>query len=125
MRILRSAVACACVVGSLVVPALAAEITGELVDHVCYLKDKLNNRGPGHQDCATLCALKGQKLAIVTDKGEIYEISGNVTKDNNALLAPHMSHRVILSGEIVEKDDKREIVASDVRMAGKRVVAGS
>jgi hypothetical protein len=108
------------IVGALTPPIFAAEVTGELVDHECYLKDKLKNVGSGHQDCATLCALKGQTLAVVTEKGEVYEIAGDVTKDNNSALMPHMSHRVVLTGEVVDKDGKRTIVATDVRMAGKR-----
>lgn len=108
-----------------VVPVLAAEVTGELVDQACYMKDKQNSVGVGHQDCATLCALKGQTVAIVTDRGEVYAIAGELAEDKNARLVPHMSHRVVVTGEIVEKGGKKTITANEVRMAPKRQLGSS
>jgi len=104
------------------VPSFAAEttVTGELVDIACYTKDKVKNVGVTHQDCATTCAMKGQPLAVVTDKGEVYAVAGDLTNDNNAMLAPHMSHRVVLTGEVSEKDGHKTITASSLKMAGPR-----
>jgi hypothetical protein len=100
--------------------AAEATLTGELVDVVCYTKDKVKNVGVVHQDCATQCAMKGQPLAVVTDSGELYTIAGDLTHDNNAMLAPHMSHRVVVSGEVSEKDGHKIITATNVKMAGPR-----
>jgi hypothetical protein len=104
------------------VPSFAADvtITGELVDQGCYLKDKTANRGVVHQDCATNCAMKGQSVALVTDAGQVYAVTGDMTKDNNVVLAPHMSHRVVLTGEVSEKDGKKVINATNLKMAPPR-----
>jgi len=102
--------------------ASAAEVsvTGELVDQACYTKDKKANVGVSHQDCATMCAMKGQTVALVTDQGDVIAVAGDLTKDNNALLALHMSHRVILTGEVAEKDGKKTITATSLKMAPPR-----
>jgi hypothetical protein len=104
------------------VPAPAAEVslTGELVDQACYLKDKKTNTGVSHQDCATRCAMKGDQVALVTDKGEVYAVTGELASDNNALLALHMSHRVVLTGEVIDKDGKKTIAATSLKMAPPR-----
>src|SRR5689334_1511746 len=121
MRRLRQVLTSAILVTAFAAPLVAeSSITGELVDVACYTKDKAKNVGVTHQDCATLCAMKGQPLAVVTDKGEVYTIAGDLTKDNNALLAPHMSHRVTLIGEVSDKDGRKIITATNVKMAGPR-----
>ena len=102
------------------VPAAEVTLTGELVDQACYLKDKKTNTGVGHQDCATRCAMKGDQVALVTDKGEVYAVTGEFTSDKNALLALHMSHRVVLTGEVVDKDGKKAIAATSLKMAPPR-----
>jgi hypothetical protein len=101
-------------------PAFAADVTGELVDQTCYVKDKHKNAGVGHQDCATLCALKGQTLAVVTDNGEVLAITGELTANKHAQLVPHMSHRVTVKGEITDKDGAKVINGTEIRMAAKR-----
>src|SRR6266566_2563606 len=103
-------------------PAFAADvsITGELVDQTCYVKDKTANRGVAHQDCATNCAMKGQTVAIVTDDGQVYAVAGDLTKDKNMILAPHMSHRVVLTGDVSEKDGVKIINATTLKMAPPR-----
>ena len=122
MGTIRLAPASAMLLMLTVVPAPAAEVnlTGELVDQACYLKDKKTNTGVGHQDCATRCAMKGDQVALVTEKGEVFAVTGELTSDNNALLALHMSHRVILTGEVVDKDGKKTIVATSLKMAPNR-----
>ena len=84
------------------------------------MKDKGKNSGVGHQDCATQSAMKGDQVALVTDKGEIFAVTGELTSDKNALLALHMSHRVILTGEIVDKNGQKTIVATALKMAPPR-----
>jgi hypothetical protein len=123
MNALRLALTSACLVTLAAMPLPAAEVnlTGELVDLACYLKDKKANTGVGHQDCATRCAMKGDQVALVTDSGEVFAVTGELTTDNNALLALHMSHRVVLTGEVVEKDGKKTIVATMLKMAPPRL----
>jgi type 1 fimbria pilin len=105
-----------------VAPSFAADVslTGELVDQACYLKDKSANRGVGHQDCATNCAMKGQTVALVTDDGQVYAVAGDMTKDNNMILAPHMSHRVVITGVVSEDGGKKTITAATLKMAPSR-----
>jgi hypothetical protein len=104
-------------------PAFAADVslTGELVDQGCYMKDKAKNRGVAHQDCATNCAMKGQTVALVTDDGQVYAVAGDLIKDNNMVLAPHLSHRVVLTGEVSEKDGVKVINATNLKMAPPRL----
>jgi hypothetical protein len=117
-RMLASAVLCVAIAA----PSFAqTSITGELVDQTCYLKDKSKNVGVGHEDCAVMCAMKGQQVALVTDAGELYLLAGDLTKDNNAVLAPHMSHRVVLTGDISEKDGKKVITVKTLKMAPPRL----
>ena len=102
----------------LVAPALAAEVTGELVDQACYMKDK-TNVGAAHQECAVTCAKKGQTVALVTDTGEVYVVAGNMTKNNNARLVPHMSHKVVMVGSLGVQDGKKAIYASGLKPVSK------
>jgi phosphoserine phosphatase len=123
MNALRIAFTSACLLTLAVAPLPAAEVqlTGELVDQACYLKDKKANVGVSHQDCATRCAMKGDQVALVTDGGEVIAVTGELTADHNALLALHMSHRVVLTGEVIEKDGKKAIAATMLKMAPPRM----
>jgi hypothetical protein len=106
--------------------ASAAEITGVLVDQACYMNDKANttndHKGMG-EGCAQACAKKGGTVALVTEKGEMYEVMtmGSLAGENNAKLVPHMSHTVTLTGDIVESQDKktRMIHATALKMISK------
>jgi hypothetical protein len=108
------------------VPTHAAEVTGVLVDLACYTKDKANttnaHKGMG-ETCAQACAKKGGTVALVTEKGDIYEIMtmGGLAGENNAKLVPHMSHTVTLTGDVVESKDKkiRMIHATALKMISK------
>ena len=82
---------------TLVAPALAAEITGDLVDQGCYTKDKGTVT---HAECDVAGAKKGQPVVLVTEKGETYLIAGEMTKNNNARLVPYMSQKVTIVGSL-------------------------
>ena len=99
-------------------PALAAEmtVTGELVDHACYTKRGAEDgSGSGHTACAKDCAMKGMPVALVTADGDIYMLAGDVTADNNAALAPHMSHTVEITGDVMESGGVKTITAGAVK----------
>ena len=119
MRKLFAAVAAAAFVVALGAPAFAGEMTvkGELVDQMCYTKDA-KNVGAGHESCAVTCAKKGQPVALVASDG-VYVVTGDLTKDNNAQLVPHMSHIVELTGDVTEKDGKKMIAATSIKMISK------
>ena len=94
-------------------------VKGELVDQACYMKDKVKNVGAAHQECAQTCAKKGQPVALVTEDGKIYTVTGDLAMNMNAKLVPHMSHTVELTGDVNEKDGKMMIAATDLKMARK------
>jgi hypothetical protein len=106
--------------------AYAADVTGVLVDLACYTKDKANttnaHKGMG-ETCAQACAKKGGTIALLTEKGEVYEIMamGSLAGENNAKLVPHMSHTVTLTGDVVESRDKKTkmIHATALKMISK------
>jgi hypothetical protein len=106
--------------------AFAAEVTGVLVDLACYTKDKANttnaHKGMG-ETCAQACAKKGGTVALVTEKGEVYEVMtmGGLAGENNAKLVPHMSHTVTLTGDVVDSKDKKTkmIHATALKMISK------
>jgi hypothetical protein len=105
-------------VAILAAPLGAADtvLKGELVDSHCYMKDK-KNAGAGHRECGMTCAKKGTPVALVTSDGAVYWVTGDLAKDNNAQLVPHISHTVELTGEVTEQDGKKSIAAKSLKMA--------
>ena len=104
--------------------ARAAELTGVLVDKACYAKDKANttNAHKGMDEaCAQACAKNGNTVALVTEKGEVYDVMpmGNLAGDKNAKLVPHMSHTVTLTGDVMNTKDAKMIHATDLKMISK------
>jgi hypothetical protein len=106
--------------------AFAAEVTGVLVDKSCYEHDKANtandHKGMGAA-CAQACAKKGGTVALVTEKGEVYDVMvmGSLAGENNAKLVPHMSHTVTLTGDVMTSADKKTkmIHATELKMVAK------
>ena len=104
--------------------ALAAPttVTGVLVDKACYSHDKANttndHKGMG-ATCAQDCAKKGQPVALVTEKGEVYDVTGTLAANMNEKLVPHMSHTVTLTGEVSEAAGKKSIAATELKMVSK------
>ena len=102
----------------------AAEVTGVLVDLACYTKDKANttnaHKGMG-ETCAQACAKKGGAVALVTEKGEVYEVMtmGALQAEQNAKLVPHMSHTVTLTGDVMDEKGKKTIHATALKMISK------
>jgi type 1 fimbria pilin len=123
MRKLFAAAAVATFVLALSAPAFAADMTvkGQVVDQTCFLKDKANT-GNDHgnmgdmKDCATICAKKGQPMAILTEDGKLYQITGGLAADKNAKLIAHISHTVEITGDVTEKDGKMSIAADTLKM---------
>jgi hypothetical protein len=104
--------------------AVAAEVTGVLVDLDCYTKDKANttnaHKGMG-ETCAQSCAKNGGTVALVTEKGDVYELMamGALAGEKNAKLVPHMSHTVTLTGDVVDAKGKKTIHATALKMISK------
>lgn len=127
MRKIFAALAVAVFVVAAAAPAFAKTetITGKIVDVNCYMKDKANNTGVDHKmpadtkDCAIACAKKGQPLALLTSDGKVYAIAGALAENNNAKLAPHVSHTVSITGDTMEMGGKLMIHGSDLKMVSK------
>ncbi len=115
--------AAAVVLGSAIV-AMAAPttLTGVLVDKSCYSQDKANttndHKGMG-ATCAQDCAKKGSQVALVTDKGDVYDVTGDLAANKNEKLVAHMSHTVTLTGEVTDASGKKAIAATALKMVSK------
>src|SRR5215510_1093648 len=75
--------------------------------------------GEAHKECATTCAKKGAPMAILTEDGKLYQITGGLAADNNAKLVAHVSHQVEVTGDVTEKDGKMTIAADSLKMISK------
>ena len=120
MRKLFAAAVAATFIVALGAPAFASEMTvkGQVVDQTCFMKDKAD-KGNDHgdmKDCATICAKKGAPMAILTDDGKLYQITGGLAADKNAKLIAHISHTVEITGDVTEKDGKMSIAADKLTM---------
>ena len=89
-------------------------VTGELVDHACFIRTGDDGRGVDHAACAVACAQIGQPVGLVTEDGDVYVMAGAVTDDNNALLVPHMSHIVEVTGVVTEGNEVTTLTADEV-----------
>jgi hypothetical protein len=115
-------------VGALASPALAKTETvkGRIVDESCYNMDKANNAGKDHKmksgdtaDCAAACAKMGRPMALLTDDGKVYELTGGLAADKNAKIIPHIAHVVEVTGDVSEKDGKTTISADSLKMISR------
>src|SRR5262245_11051877 len=115
-------------VAALAAPAFAKTETvkGRIVDVSCYTKDKANNAGKDHKmeqgdtaDCAAACAKQGAPMAILTDDGKVYQLTGGLAEDKNAKIVPHVAHVVEVTGDVTEKDGKMMISADALKMISR------
>jgi hypothetical protein len=128
MRKICAGLIAAAVVLAFSAPAFAKTETvkGKIVDVSCYNMDKTNNAGKDHKmpkgdtpDCATGCAKAGRPMAILTDSGNVYELTGGLAADKNAKIIPHIAHTVEVTGDVNEKDGKMTIAADSLKMVSK------
>ena len=94
-------------------------VTGQVIDLYCYSMNKADT-GMDHRagrECASACArYEGQPVGLLTADGKVYQFAGGLVENNNAKIAPHVTHRVTVTGEITEKDGMPMIAANDVTM---------
>jgi hypothetical protein len=114
-------------------PSAAAEtvtVTGVVVDLFCYQPETKANAGMDHhragssaaegRECAYACVKwNGQPVGLLTADGKLFQLSGGVVADNNAKIAPHVSHTVTITGESAEKHGITVLTASDFKMVSK------
>jgi hypothetical protein len=119
------------VVGALVLALSASAfaatqtISGRLIDQTCYKMNSANT-GVDHKmpsgdvkDCAITCAKMGRPVALLTEDGKVYTVTGDLAANNNAKLVPHMSHKVELTGDVSETGGTMTIAAASLKMISK------
>jgi hypothetical protein len=128
MRTVFAGVAVAAVAIAFSAPAFAKTETvkGQIVDVSCYTMDKANNKGKDHKmpkgdtaDCAVACAKAGRPMALLTEDGKVYTITGGLAADKNAKIVPHVAHTVEITGDVEEKDGKMTIDADNLKMISR------
>ena len=108
-------------------PAFAATETvkGRIIDQACYMKDMKNNTGNDHKmpadmaGCAVACAKMGNQMALLTDDGKVYSLSGGLAASMNAKIVPHVGHVVEVTGDVVTNAGKMTITAADLKMVSR------
>ena len=128
-------------VGVLALGHVAAQeetvVKGRVVCKTCYLRDKSNigqamdydDLNDGDPDlCAIHCARAGRPLALLTEDGKLYTITGKLAapgtvprtgarspiRENSPYpeLQQHFTHVVDMIGVVTEKNGEREIAAN-------------
>ena len=95
-------------------------VTGQVVDLLCYNVQTKANAGMDHtmgRECAWACAKWwSQPVGLLTADGKLYQLAGGLVADNNAKIAPHVSHTVTITGDVTEKDGMTMLAANDLTM---------
>ena len=105
-------------------------VTGKVVDLFCYDPASGANSGMDHKaagaadqdglECAWACARwEGQPVGLLTADGKLYQLAGGVVADNNAKIAPHVTHTVTITGDVVEQHGISVLTAADLKMVSK------
>lgn len=118
MRNVISMLSGAALVAALVMPAFAADMTvkGEVVDIACATSKKNAGKGEAHAACAMSCAKSGQPVGVLTADA-IYSITGDYTANKNAKLLDFVAKKVIVTGEVTEKDGVKSINVKSIKLA--------
>ena len=118
MRNLISMVAGAAFVAALAMPVFAADMTvkGEVVDIACATSKKEAGKGDAHAACAMTCAKSGQPVGLLTADA-IYTVTGDYAANKNAKLLDFVAKKVIMTGEVTEKDGVKSINVKSIKLA--------
>lgn len=96
-------------------------VTGQLVDLYCYNVETKENAGMDHtngRECAWACAKwEGQPVGLLTVDGRLYQLTGGLVADNNAKVAPHITHTVTITGKVTEEAGMMMLASNDLTMA--------
>lgn len=97
-------------------------VTGQVIDLYCYSMNK-EDSGMDHRagrECASACAkYEGQPVGLLTADGKVYQLAGGLVANNNAKVAPHITHTVTVTGEVTEKDGMAMLAADALTMVKK------
>ena len=95
-------------------------VTGQVVDYKCYARNRANT-GHDHdqgRECAMACVKwEGDPVGLVAADGRVFQLAGGLVADNNAKVAPHLTHTVTITGDVYEKDGTLMIASNDLKMA--------
>ncbi len=118
MRNVISMVAGAAFLAALAMPVFAADMTvkGEVVDVACATDKKDAGKGDAHAACAMVCAKKGQPVGLLTPDA-IYTLTGDYAANKNAKLLDFVAKKVIITGEVSEKDGVKSINVKSIKLA--------
>ena len=94
-------------------------ITGEVIDLKCY-EGKNGARGEGHKACALSCAKRGNQMAIIDEKNNVYSITGNYSDNKNEKLIEFVAETVEAKGVVSETDGKKFIAVSSIKKMEKK-----
>lgn len=70
--------------------AMAANVTGYIIDQSCADKPAMR----GNVQCAQSCMKKGSPAVLVTDDGKVYKLS------DQAKVTDHAGHKVTVTGKV-------------------------
>lgn len=118
MRTLITLLSGAALVAALVMPVFAADMTvkGEVVDIACATSKKDAGKGEAHAACAMSCAKSGQPVGVLTADA-IYTVTGDYAANKNAKLLDFVAKKVIVTGEVTEKDGVKSINVKSIKLA--------
>ena len=118
MRNVISMLSGVALVAALVMPVFAADMTvkGEVVDIACATTKKEAGKGDAHAACAMTCAKSGQPVGLLTADA-IYTVTGDYAANKNAKLLDFVAKKVIMTGEVTEKDGVKSINVKSIKLA--------
>jgi hypothetical protein len=123
MRSVSSTLAGVAFVAVLAVPVFArvdfaADMTvkGEVVDVACSTKKGDGGKGEAHAGCAMACARKGLPVGILTADA-VYTVVGDYAANSNAKLLDFVARKVVVTGEVTEKDGVKSINVKSIKLA--------
>jgi hypothetical protein len=118
MRNVISIVAAVLVVTALAMPVFAADMTvkGDIVAVACANDKKFAGKIDEIIACSIAVAKKGDPLGVKTADA-LYSLTGDYTANKNAKLLDFVARKVLITGEVNEKDGVKSINVKSIKLA--------
>ena len=118
MRNVISMVAAAAFVAASTMPVFAADMTvkGDVVDVACANDKKFAGKIDEIIACSIAVAKKGDPLGVKTADA-LYSLTGDYTANKNAKLLDFVARKVLITGEVAEKDGVKSINVKSIKLA--------
>lgn len=95
--------------------AKAVELTGEIVDIMCYsAMGRDGGAGPKHKGCATACINGGGPVGLLTDEDQLLLLVAAEHGDLKKMVAEFIAGRVKVSGKLNERGGLRVLEAAKI-----------